>query len=237
MEAIVLSRTDVREYDQMIAVYTRDWGKRELLARGVKKAISKNSPHLGLGVLAEIDVALGKEFRYLTTAQAIVSFGAVHGSLPHLLVLQHALHLIETLTHPDEPDQRIFSLIKDFLFELETTSSNFLFSLDRFAIRLLSLLGFTPVLHVCVVCGRVPEAYNLSPRSGGRLCASCAENISPIDCIRATEADVSALVACLSSGQEVLSAPQLHQFVYQFLLYHTEKKIADWGKMISTLVK
>ena len=43
MLAIVLSRRDFREFDQMISVYTKEKGKLNLLARGVKKITSKNA--------------------------------------------------------------------------------------------------------------------------------------------------------------------------------------------------
>ena len=42
MYAIVLMRRDFRENDQIITFYTKDNGKVEVLARGVKKIISKN---------------------------------------------------------------------------------------------------------------------------------------------------------------------------------------------------
>ena len=51
MQAIVLSRRDFREFDQMISLYTREQGKLELLARGLKKVTSKNAAHLEPSVI------------------------------------------------------------------------------------------------------------------------------------------------------------------------------------------
>ena len=46
MIAVVLGRRDFHEADQIISCYTKEKGKVELLARGVKKITSKNSAHL-----------------------------------------------------------------------------------------------------------------------------------------------------------------------------------------------
>jgi len=37
MKAIVLHRRDFREYDQIVSFYTEEAGKREALAKGIKK--------------------------------------------------------------------------------------------------------------------------------------------------------------------------------------------------------
>ena len=42
MLAIVLSRRDFREFDQIVSLYTKEKGKLEVLARGVKKITSKH---------------------------------------------------------------------------------------------------------------------------------------------------------------------------------------------------
>jgi DNA repair protein RecO (recombination protein O) len=46
MMAIVLSRRDFRENDQMIVLYTLEKGKIEALAKGIKKTVSKNAAFL-----------------------------------------------------------------------------------------------------------------------------------------------------------------------------------------------
>ena len=46
MLGIVLSRRDIREFDQLIVFYTREKGKIEVLARGIKK-ILRNFTYIG----------------------------------------------------------------------------------------------------------------------------------------------------------------------------------------------
>ena len=61
MLAFVLSRRDFREYDQSISLYTLEKGRLEVLARGVKKILSKNAAHLEPFCLIEAEIIQGKE--------------------------------------------------------------------------------------------------------------------------------------------------------------------------------
>jgi hypothetical protein len=81
MEAIVLSRRDFREYDQIITVYTKEQGKLELLARGVKKIVSKNTAHLEPFSYGMIESVPGKEILHLTTAQPLHTFPFIRSNL------------------------------------------------------------------------------------------------------------------------------------------------------------
>ena len=74
MLAIVLARHDVREFDQMISLYTRDAGKIEVLAKGIKKITSKNSSNLEVFSVVDVEVAPGKEIDHLTKVQPFKIF-------------------------------------------------------------------------------------------------------------------------------------------------------------------
>ena len=81
MEAIVLSSRDFREFDQIISLYTKEQGKLELLARGVKKIISKNSAHLEPFSNVFIEIAKGKEIDHLTKVVPIMFFPNIRKDL------------------------------------------------------------------------------------------------------------------------------------------------------------
>ena len=74
MKAIVLSRRDFREYDQIVSVYTKDLGKQDLLARGIKKITSKNSAYLELFSFVDIEIIKGKELDYIGSVQPVNYF-------------------------------------------------------------------------------------------------------------------------------------------------------------------
>ena len=77
MQAIILDRKDFKEFDQIISVYTKEKGKLELLARGVKKITSKNSAHLEPFSFVDIEIAPGKGIDHLTKVQSINYFSCL----------------------------------------------------------------------------------------------------------------------------------------------------------------
>ena len=74
MQVIVLSRRNFREADQIISLYSFDKGKFEVLAKGIKKIISKNSAHLEPFCFSEVEIISGKEFDYLGFVQFLNNF-------------------------------------------------------------------------------------------------------------------------------------------------------------------
>lgn len=147
MQGIVLGRRDWREHDQLVTLYTREQGKVEAIARGVKKVTSKNSPFLEPFALLEAEIIPGKEKRYVGAVTAIESYLHIRGNLARALAGQSALALVNTLLVGEEPDERIFKLLVDFLKFLNAAlpAKN---SLNRFAAELITYLGFAPPASV-----------------------------------------------------------------------------------------
>lgn len=175
MLSIVLSRRDFREFDQMISVYTKEKGKLNLLARGVKKIISKNSAHLEPFSLVEIEVVPGKEIDHLTKVVPVNYFSNIRADLQKSLAAGFVVSTTDKVIHTHEPDKRIFDLLVDWLQSLNLSifqSSNLTPSIDGYIIKLLTCLGY----------------------------------------------DIN----------QVNANPD-HDFIYKFLLFHTDRKIADWA--------
>jgi len=174
MLAIVLSRRDFRESDQMISVYTKEKGKLDLLARGVKKIISKNSAHLEPFSLVEIEVIPGKEIDHLTKVVPVNYFSNIRVDLQKSLATGFVVSTTDKLLQTHEPDKRIFDLLSGWLKDVNLTSYNLelITSIDGYIVKLLNCLGY----------------------------------------------DIT----------QVNANPD-HGFIYKFLLYHTDRKIADWA--------
>lgn len=181
MLSIILSRRDFREFDQMISVYTKEKGKLNLLARGVKKITSKNSAHLEPFSLVEIEVISGKEIDHLTKVVPVNYFSNIRADLQKFLAAGFVVSTTDKLLHTHEPDKRIFDLLKSWLENLNLQLYNLQLttSVDNYIVSLLHCLGY----------------------------------------------DIA------SSG-----VPINHDSIYQFLLYHTDRKITDWAGLTNIAV-
>ena len=154
MLAIVLRRHDFREADQIISLYTREVGKREALARGVKKITSKNSGSLEPFSVIEAEIIPGKEIDHIGSVQIIELFKNIRSDFDKMVLAQRAVSLIEQLFSNSEPDTQSFNVIYSWFQALDQSSSASPILLAAFMMKLLSRLGFAPELENCSGCGR-----------------------------------------------------------------------------------
>ena len=143
MLGIVLARRDFREADQMISLYTREFGKVEILAKGVKKIISKNAAHLEPFSCVEAEIIHGKEINHLGAVQSINYFVNIRQNLEKSLMAGYLANLLNKILHEGEKDEQLFELTLNFLeyLNLTTTICNVQL-VDNFIIKLLYCLGY-----------------------------------------------------------------------------------------------
>jgi len=120
MKAIVLSRRDFREHDQVISVYTKDLGKQDLLARGIKKITSKNSAYLEPFSFVDIEIIKGKELDYIGSVQPVNYFKNIRQDLQKSLKAQLVVGLINRVVQVEEKDEKLFLLLKSWLEFLDS---------------------------------------------------------------------------------------------------------------------
>lgn len=144
MLAIVLARKNFREFDQMVSLFTREQGKVEVLAKGIKKIISKNSSNLEVLSLAEIEIAQGKEINYLTKVQSIKIFNGIFSDFEKLFLARYVAKLADENILTQEKDESVFNLLLSFLEFLHSAKKiNSLNLATGFIFKLWHCLGFS----------------------------------------------------------------------------------------------
>lgn len=209
MLSIILSRRDWREADQIISLYTLEHGKVEVLARGVKKILSKNSAYLEPGCLLEAEVIAGKEINHLGSTQPINIFKNIRSSLLSSLMVCYAVALLNKIIHSGEPDEKIFCLYKNWLEFLDSTKIVNIILLDSLIIKLYSFLGFD-ILYWEKVPISIKNCLLLLARG----------DFNKINFVKIKESEYK----------------QLRKTILEFVIYHSETKIKDWQKLANISV-
>ncbi|MDP2692461.1 MAG: DNA repair protein RecO [bacterium] len=255
MESIVLSRRDFREFDQIISLYTKDKGKIELLARGVKKMQSKNSAHLEPFSYVEIEIIKGRTIDYLTKVVSIDFFSVIRQNIDLSLNAGFLSSFIDIVTEVNEKDIKVFELFLTWLKFVERTDKFKNILTDAFIINLFSLLGFNPILDYCVVCKKEYKemvSENILNRKslgmyfagGGIICSRCRQEKRLVYelVMDIGLKEISNLQMVLKGdwkliqefNMENIEQKKLHKLIYEFVLFHSEKRIEDWGLHIKT---
>lgn len=178
---IIIKRRPFKEYDRAVVLYTRDYGKMNLVVRGAERPASKLAGHIEPFSLIEAMIVRGRR-DYLGAARSIDSRITVRQDLNRLFYAGAALAALDKLTKEEEPDAELFFLTESFLEYLDKRTTDLKkekgeILLAAYLWKLLAELGYTPRLDKCLTCG-LPiksEDNRFDALHGGLVCPVCAD--------------------------------------------------------------
>jgi len=177
------------ESDEIFTLYTKDFGRLEVLAKGIKKIKSKLRGNIDLFYLSEIEFIQGKTYKTLTDALLIEKFGNIRKSLLRLKLIFAISDLLDKLLIEQEKDRRVWNLLMENLSEIDNKEIRF--SVIRlcyyyFFWKLISILGYKPELYTCSLCKKrvKPDKIYFSLKEGGLVCKNCFPKIEEAEKIR-----------------------------------------------------
>lgn len=141
-EGIIIKRKNYGEADRILTIFTKNHGKIQIIAKGVRKITSRRSSHIELLNHTALGVYEGK-MPVLTEAECINHHSSLKNDLKKTGYGFYVCELIDGLLPERQENREAFSLLQNMLFDLETTSEPKAL-LNKFEQELLSLLGFWP---------------------------------------------------------------------------------------------
>jgi DNA repair protein RecO (recombination protein O) len=181
-QGLILEKTDQGETDRIFTVFTKDFGKLDLLAKAERKTASKLKGALENFYLSEVEFIQGKAYKTLTDAILIDDFKNLRKDLKKLQITHKISELFDNLIKGEEPDSQIWQLLTETFNTLNTCNLKpKIYSLIYyyFLWNFLSILGYQPEFYQCSVCqGKItPESIFFSPQEGGLICARCTISV------------------------------------------------------------
>ena len=172
----VFKKEDRGEADQVLTIYTKDFGKIKVLGKGIRKIKSKLRYGADLFYLSEIEFIQGKVYKTLTDSQVIKKF---NNDLDKFKIAKLISETLDELIKGEEKDKKVWSLIKETFLNLNNWKSDLIYF--NFLWNLLSILGYKPELYKCNLCGRKlsPKDLYFDSESGGVIdCEKKGERVS-----------------------------------------------------------
>ncbi len=142
-EAIILKSADLGETDRLLTIYSKEFGKIQVAARGTKKLESKLRYHLEPFSYSHLILVEGKNFRIVKDAVLINQFLLMQKDLGTTKIAYKIMNLVDELIVGEEKDEEIWNLLSEALKELNVgdTISHIV---KKFQDDLLKLLGYDP---------------------------------------------------------------------------------------------
>jgi len=177
---LILVKRDWGEADQLFTVYTKDFGKLEILGKAIRKISSKLRSGIEIFYLSEIEFIQGKAYKTLTDAILINNFKNLRKNLERLDVAKKIADDLDNFVRGEEPDKKIWQLILEVFERLnnsQLTTYNLQLIYYYFFWNFISILGYKPELYFCPSCQKKlkPEKLYFSAKEGGIICQDCSK--------------------------------------------------------------
>lgn len=146
-QGLIIKRKNKGEHDQLLTVYTKKYGKINMVARGVRKLKAKLSGHTGLFCLSDVGFVLGAQHKVLTFAREMERFSQLKKDVAKMRSARHIAQLVDAYTLFEEKDEDMFHLVVgtfDYLNRKEFKPLELKFFLRYFEFKFLSALGYEP---------------------------------------------------------------------------------------------
>ena len=154
-QCIILARKNVGETDRILSIFTNEYGKLRVIAKGIRRINSRRAPHLEIFSHVRLVIRQGKVIDGITEAETVESFPGIRSDLSHVSIGYYLCETVDTLLAQRQEHSDVFALLLHALRELDSNLvPNLPIFAGRITMELLRTLGF-------VAQGKEPIAANV----------------------------------------------------------------------------
>ena len=217
-DALVIRQVDFSESSRVITLFTREFGKIGVMAKGARRLKGPFDAALDLLTACRI-VFLRKSsggLDLLTEAQLIQRFQPLAGQLSHLYAGYYIAELLDVLSEDHDPHPHLYDEALTVLGRLAGPSRPGM-NVLRFEMVLLREIGQLPAFDECVFCGQSFEDVATAAEQrlffkvsqGGLVCSRCQrEETAHLEIGAGTVALLRSLSAESLAWQNLTPSPQ-----------------------------
>ncbi len=171
-KAIALKTIDIKENDKYILLYSLEYGKITIHARGIRKPSAKLRFCADQFCFGNYQISKSGEHNVLKTCEQLQSF---YNLREDIVVYYSACAIAESLILCTQEEQSEPTVFLETLKAFSSLSDgvNPLLVVLRFCLFLLQVEGFPLTLGYCSVCEKKAQPSYLDLQQGGCLCMEC----------------------------------------------------------------
>jgi len=176
-EGVVLRRHDLGEADRIVTLYTQDYGKRRVIARGARKPHSRKAGHVELFTRVDVLLSAGSTLDVISQVDTLDAYLPIRQNLVLGTYAGHFVELLDAFTEDEDENRSLYHLLVEGLRWISETT-NPRRTARYYELHLLDLAGYRPQLNECVLCGTLIQAEDqfYSVMDGGVVCPSCGQH-------------------------------------------------------------
>lgn len=180
-EGIVLRDVKLTDGRRLLSVFSKSHGKitagTSLNDRGKGKAQLSIKPFN----LSKYQIYKKRENYFINSGDVIKSYYNIGNDVDKYMNASYVIEFTSKILMENEPQQKIFNLLTDFLQEIERRKKKHATLVIAYEIKVLKELGYMPNTQECVMCGASENLRYFLSSEGGSICEKCKSQIEVQD--------------------------------------------------------
>ena len=174
-KGIVLAQNNMGDNDAMVTILTPDLGKIGCAAKGVKRP--KSTLMAGTQFLCYGDFVIYKGISSynLNSCEPIEIFYNIRLDYDKLKYASEIAKIVNDVTNENETNYKVLQLTLNTMYMISESEKDLDFILSIFKVRLLSLIGFRPIIEHCEECEETNKLTYFSFKDDGIKCNVCGK--------------------------------------------------------------
>jgi len=223
----VLRGRALGEADRIVTLFTRESGKLDAVAKGVRRAKSHLAGRLEFGTECDFEMHRGRSLDVIVHADIVNAPWQALVEPDRFAAAQLVAEVIDAFCEPDLALPEVYALLIGVLGAIAGSSEPRTL-LPRFSLRLLAALGIEPPVDACIRCGNTlaqTQAW-VDADAGGLICEACRERWRDLPELDGDDlSNFAALCAPRGTSRAALHArPRVAQAIDGIVVHHLGRR-------------
>lgn len=173
-EGIVIREMRYLDSSKILTIFTKDYGKVSVLARGVFRPKSQNTNSAVLFSRSELNFYQGRNFFYLSSSHVLDLSYTLRTDHLKFLYASYFSELINESVPYEDSNILLYGMFTKALGLLDKSAHGLHSLIVAFQVKLIAMLGYRPELQSCILCGSdTSENWKFSFEESGLICKQC----------------------------------------------------------------
>ena len=172
-KGIVIAEHNMGDYDKMITLLTPGLGKISCAVKGARRPKSSLLAGTQYLCFAEYVLYKGANTYNINSCNTIEVFYNIRTDLEKLETVAEITRLIQNTTTENQNSYKILQLLLNTIYIISEKDKSLNLVTSIFKLRLMSLLGFSPIIDKCCNCNKKEDLNYFSFKDKGLKCEEC----------------------------------------------------------------
>lgn len=140
--ALVLKKRAMPRDDMLVVLFSGEFGRVAVYAKGIRSITSKRSPHIQTGNLIEVQLRQSNNNYYLQQTSLISAFQDIKNDLEKMQYVYAAFFVLDNILPELEPEPQVMEQTLRFLSKISANSSGYHSLFLNYLSGIAAVLGF-----------------------------------------------------------------------------------------------